>query len=78
VLALRLRSTALAGQALPAAAAELDYPSLINKALPDTIRVLGWADVQPEFSARYVQRLLVECAVMAVAAVAVTFSRCTC
>jgi tRNA U38,U39,U40 pseudouridine synthase TruA len=52
VLALRLRSNALAGQPLPAAAAELDYPSLINKALPDTIRVLGWADAAPEFSAR--------------------------
>lgn len=53
VLALRLRSSALAGQPLPPAAAELDYPSLLNKALPDTIRVLGWADAAPEFSARF-------------------------
>lgn len=54
---MRLRSNALAGQAPPPAGGELDYPSLINKALPDTIRVLGWADVAPEFSARCTQDL---------------------
>lgn len=53
VLALQLRSGALAGQPLPAAVGELDYPALINKALPDTIRMLGWADVPPDFSARW-------------------------
>lgn len=54
VLCLKLRSAALAGQALPQPEQELDYPALINKALPDTIRVLGWTDVPgPDFSARF-------------------------
>jgi hypothetical protein len=53
VLALRLRSTAASGAPLPAAAAEIDYPTVINRALPDSIRVLGWADVDQEFNARW-------------------------
>lgn len=54
VLALRLRSSAAAGDPLPPASAELDYAGMLNRALPDTIRVLGWADTPPGFSARCV------------------------
>lgn len=54
VLCLKLRSAALAGQPLPPADQELDYLTLINRALPETIRVLGWCDVPaPDFSARF-------------------------
>lgn len=53
VLTMNLRSAALAGQPLPPPESELDYPSIINRALPDDIRVLGWTDVpNPDFDAR--------------------------
>ena len=32
---------------------ELDYVSMLNQALPPTVRVTGWADVPDNFSARY-------------------------
>jgi tRNA pseudouridine38/39 synthase len=32
---------------------ELDYCSIINSALPDDIRVLGWAPIDASFNARY-------------------------
>ncbi|TPX35981.1 hypothetical protein SmJEL517_g01831 [Synchytrium microbalum] len=32
---------------------ELDYPLLLNKLLPPTIRILAWSPVLPTFSARY-------------------------
>ena len=47
-----LRSGGRAGQPVPAVDAELDYPSLLNRALPEDIRVLGWTDVPADFSAR--------------------------
>jgi tRNA pseudouridine38/39 synthase len=56
VVALRLRSAGRAGQASVAEEAELDYPMLINRALPDDIRVLGWATAPEGFSARFSAR----------------------
>ena len=54
MVALRVRSSARAGeQALPPEQ-EYDYPTMLNKALPLEIRVLGWTDVAPEFNARHV------------------------
>ena len=47
-----LRSGGRVGQPLPAVDAELDYPSLLNRSLPEDIRVLGWTDVPADFSAR--------------------------
>ena len=32
---------------------ELDYCSLLNRALPQSIRVLGWTEVTPDFSSRF-------------------------
>lgn len=32
---------------------ELDYPALLNRVLPSTIRVLGWTTVHANFSARF-------------------------
>lgn len=31
---------------------ELQYDRMLNRVLPDDIRVLGWAPVHPDFSAR--------------------------
>ena len=31
---------------------EMDYAVLLNRALPSDIKVLGWTDVLPDFSAR--------------------------
>lgn len=54
VVALLLRSAGRAGQPGPVpAASELDYPALLNRVLPRDIRVLGWADVPQDFSARW-------------------------
>ena len=33
---------------------EMDYPLILNRALPQDIRVLGWTDVPGDFSARLV------------------------
>lgn len=52
---MKLRSAALIDQPLPAAADELDYPNIINRALPDSIRILGWSDVNEDFNARYIK-----------------------
>lgn len=32
---------------------EMDYVTMLNRSLPDDIRVLGWCAVTPEFSARF-------------------------
>lgn len=60
VVALRLRSARPAACELPDDAAweaagggELDYCGLINRQLPDGIRVLGWAPAPEGFSARF-------------------------
>ena len=53
VIALRVRSNAKAGESLPAADAELNYPLLLNRVLPAGVRVLGWAPVEEGFSARF-------------------------
>lgn len=52
VVALLLRSSGRVGEAVPEPEAEFDYPALLNRVLPNDIRVLGWADVDDEFSAR--------------------------
>jgi len=52
VVALRVRSRAKVGEAAVGAHAEMDYPLILNRALPNDIRVLGWTDVPTEFSAR--------------------------
>jgi hypothetical protein len=56
VVALLLRSSGRPRDAPPAAAAELDYPALLNRVLPPDIRVLGWADAPQGFSARQGRR----------------------
>ena len=56
VLGMVVRSGAKKGQPLPAPAAEVDYCSRLNRALPPDIRVLGWTDVADEFHARSVGR----------------------
>lgn len=43
-------------QPFPPPSGEIDYPLVINSALPDDIRVCGWSDVPPEFSARFSAR----------------------
>lgn len=54
VVAMDLRSAARAGGALPGPEAELDYPALLNRVLPNDIRVTGWCDPRsPDFSARF-------------------------
>lgn len=54
VVAMELRSAAARDQVLPDAATELDYPALLNRVLPDDIRVTGWCDPRsPDFSARF-------------------------
>lgn len=52
VIALRIRSCAKIDEPLPSAERETDFTSVLNKALPPEIRVLGWTDVPPTFSAR--------------------------
>ena len=32
---------------------ELDYPNVLNRALPDDVRILGWSYVDADFSARF-------------------------
>lgn len=32
---------------------EMDYATMLNKSLPDDIRVVGWCEVSPEFSSRF-------------------------
>ena len=54
VVALMLRSCARAGQPEVMVEAEMDYPRILNKALPEEIRVLGWTPVPDTFNARQV------------------------
>lgn len=53
VIALKVRSSARAGEALPLQDKEINYPMMLNGVLPNDIRVIGWADAPPEFSARF-------------------------
>jgi tRNA pseudouridine38/39 synthase len=53
VIALKVRSSARAGEALPLQDKEINYPWMLNRVLPKEIRVTGWADVPPDFSARF-------------------------
>ena len=66
IVSLRLRSKAQAltqdsdpadplagGEEFPSPEHELDYVGMINKILPKDIRVTGWCDVGPHFSARH-------------------------
>jgi tRNA U38,U39,U40 pseudouridine synthase TruA len=43
----------LATQSVTDEARELDFMTLINKSLPETIQVLGWAPADPSFDARF-------------------------
>jgi len=53
MITLEVRSAAAAGQPLPPADQELDYPFLLNKVLPPDIQVTGWAPADPSFHARF-------------------------
>ena len=52
VVALLLRSSGKADSPLPGWPQEQDFAHMLNRCLPDTIRVLGWADVPQDFHAR--------------------------
>lgn len=52
VVALNLRSAGRVDQEAIAEDKEMDYPRILNRALPPEIRVLGWAAAPPEFNAR--------------------------
>ena len=56
MITFRVRSSAKAGEELPPLESELNYPLLLNRVLPAGVRVLGWAPVDDEFSARFVAR----------------------
>ena len=54
IVALNVRSLARQGEAPLQAHEEMDYAVTMNRALPDDIRVLGWAPLpSQDFSARY-------------------------
>ncbi|KAG2489574.1 hypothetical protein HYH03_012022 [Edaphochlamys debaryana] len=53
VVALRLRSAARVDQPEAPLESELDYPRIINKALPPEVRVLGWTPAPEGFNARF-------------------------
>ena len=53
VVALRLRSQAKLSEPELALQDDFDYAAVLNAALPADIRVHGWADVSPTFSARF-------------------------
>lgn len=53
MITLEVRSKAAAGQPLPPADQELDYPFLLNKVLPPDIQITGWAPADPSFHARF-------------------------
>eukprot|EP00892_Ulva_mutabilis_P012765 jgi/Ulvmu1/9861/UM057_0015.1 len=53
MITLEVRSKAAAGQPLPLADEELDYPFLLNKVLPSDIQITGWAPAEPSFHARF-------------------------
>lgn len=52
VIALKVRSNGKLTQPMLAPEHELDYAQSLNKGLPGDIRVLGWCNVSPNFSAR--------------------------
>lgn len=51
-MSLELRSKAKLTVQLPEWREETDFPMILNRVLPDTIRVLGWADVPQDFHSR--------------------------
>lgn len=53
VVNLRLRSKARKGNPVLSKMQEIDYVKVLNKVLPDQIRVLGWTDVSEDFHARF-------------------------
>lgn len=53
MVALNVRSAGRADQPLPGEEAEMDYPTVLNRALPADIRITGWAAVPEDFSARW-------------------------
>jgi tRNA pseudouridine38/39 synthase len=53
VLTINLRSKAPLDAALPSHAHEIDYPFILNKTLPDEIRITGWKPAEPNFHARF-------------------------
>jgi len=53
VIALTLRSNAKQGEELPSPENELKYGMLMNRVLPPGVRVLAWAPVEDDFSARF-------------------------
>ncbi|KAK9792249.1 hypothetical protein WJX73_006843 [Symbiochloris irregularis] len=53
VIALHVRSQGKAGEAPVLPPEEVDFPLVLNRALPESIRVLEWADVPHDFSARF-------------------------
>ena len=57
MVALRVRSKARVSEEAVGAEEEMDYPLILNRALPQDIRVLGWTDVPGDFSARSADRL---------------------
>lgn len=61
VVALLLRSSAKVGDPLPPWHQEHDFASMLNRVLPDSVRVLGWADVPQDFHARYIRDLPSDC-----------------
>jgi tRNA pseudouridine38/39 synthase len=53
VVALLLRSSGKAGEVAVAEEDEIDYPAILNRLLPSSIRVLGWTTAPTNFSARF-------------------------
>lgn len=53
VMALTLRSNAKQGEEFPSPEDEIKYTYLMNRVLPPGVRVLGWAPVADDFSARF-------------------------
>ncbi len=55
VVALLLRSNQRVddGEGTVPPSQEIDYPHVLNRVLPPTIRVLGWADAPQGFNARF-------------------------
>lgn len=53
VIAIKLRSKARVGEAIPPMHEELDYVRMLNAVLPVDVRVTGWCPVEEEFSARF-------------------------
>ena len=53
VLTLQIRSRVPAGTALPPVEQELDYPRILNSALPNDIQITGWQPAADDFHARF-------------------------